>query len=71
MFTGALNDLISKLALVNKMMRSNLFFYCVSLFIVINIYSELVLAEEDQVAGLHATSINKNVDYPGNYEDVS
>lgn len=39
-------------------------------FVVITSTFEVILAEEEAVAAAHSTSVNKNVDYPGNYEDV-
>lgn len=45
--------------------------YIIILLVFINTYVEVVLADELAVGDAQVTSVNKNVDYPGNYEDVS
>lgn len=55
--------------LVNRMMRNIAFVSIFSLIAVISTF-ETVSAEEEAVAALHVTNVNRNVDSPGNYEDV-
>lgn len=57
--------------LLSKMGKRNFSPYFIFLLCVVNIYCDQVLADEKAVGAAQITDVNKNVDYPGNYEDVS
>lgn len=54
-----------------KMITKKTWLYVIIFLTFINTYVEVVLADELAVGDAQVTNVNKNVDYPGNYEDVS
>lgn len=57
--------------LFNKMIPKKLCICLIILLFVVNTFSLQVLPEEEANSASRVTTVNKNVDSPGNYEDVS